>query len=120
MKPLTLVLVLLTAAPVLAQTPVNPKTIAFDHDAEDYAITTGYELGYFSSDTAPAPVQVAAVAKPGTCSPCQTPLASRPSTLGNWWVAVRAVGQGGTSAWSATRAPFVRALSAPAIRALLP
>lgn len=99
-----------------AQTPVNPTQFAFDH--VDFAQTDQYEVGYFSTATATAPVQTANFAKPAACNPCQGALPSRPTQFGNWWLGVRAVIGGAspvTSPWS-NIVPFVRAPVAPVVR----
>ena len=100
------------AAPAAAQPPVNPTSVTFDH--ADYAGTDSYMLGYFSSATAAAPVQEAALPKPTSCAPCTGTLVSRPTAFQSWWVAVRAVAGGVSSAWS-NRVPFDRGPVAPVI-----
>jgi hypothetical protein len=112
---LSLALLYSTPAIAAAQTIVNPTRIAFDH--EDYALTDSYVLGYFSSATAPAPVQEGALTKPTSCAPCVGPLVSRPTTFGTWYVGVRAVAGAVTSEWSAL-IPFARAPLAPVIRSV--
>ena len=115
--PVILLACLLAPGVVHAQT-VNPTAVDFDH--VDFAQTDQYEIGYFSSATAAAPVQTATLAKPATCSPCTSALPARPSQFGNWWVGIRAAAGGASpvvSDWS-NKAPFVRAPVAPAVRGL--
>lgn len=109
------VLLVVGARPALAQTPINPTTVAFDH--ADYASTDHYVLGYFASATAAAPVQEATLPKPASCTPCSGALVSRPTAFQNWWVAARAVAGGLTSPWS-NRVPFDRVPVAPVISGL--
>lgn len=112
MRHALVVLFVLSAAAASAQQPVvNPTNVAFDHN--DFAGVDSYVLGYFSSATAAAPVQEAAVSKPANCSPCVVSmLPSRPTAFQNWWVGVRAVAGAVSSPWS-NLAPFVRSPAAP-------
>src|SRR5262245_47990266 len=100
------VVVLLVAAPVVAQQPIaNPTRLEFQHT--DFAQTDSYVVGYFTSDTAAAPLQESPFAKPASCSPCAGSLPSRPTAFGIYWVAVRAVAGTVSSDWS-VRIPFAR------------
>lgn len=104
---------LLFAAPLFAQNPVNPSAITFDH--VDFAATADYSVGYFADAVAVTPVQFATLPKPATCAPCSGPLVSRPNTFQTWYVGVRANGTlAGPpfSAWS-VRVPFDRSPLAP-------
>jgi hypothetical protein len=96
-----------------AQTPKNP-TVA-DFDDANFDKVSGYELGYFTSAAAAAPLQTAAITKPATCAPCSTPIASRPTAFGNYWIAVRGVAGTVVSEWS-NRLPFENAPLAPTLR----
>lgn len=93
------------------QPPVNPTTVEFEH--VDFDGVDRYVLGYFSSPTAPAPVQEADLPKPATCAPCTGPLVSRPTGFATWYVGVRAVAGTVSSPWSAPLVPFARAPLAP-------
>lgn len=113
MKSLLTLGLLLIAAPLFAQSPVNPTAIAFDHT--DFAGIADYTIGYFADATAATPVQFVTLPKPATCSPCSGPLLSRPNTFQTWFVAMRANGTlAGPpfSAWS-VRIPFDRSPLAP-------
>ena len=106
MKAVLVALLLLVAVPAAAQQPVaNPTRIEFNHT--DHAQTDSYVVGYYTSDTAPAPLQESPLPKPATCAPCAGLLPSRPTAFGLYWVAVRAVAGALSSAWS-NRVPFDR------------
>ena len=98
---------------VHAQNPVNPTQIEFDH--ADYATTDNYEVGYFTSATAAAPLQSGTLAKPTTCNPCSGTLPSRPTAFGSYWIAVRAIAGTFQSPWS-NYVPFDRRPVAPTAR----
>lgn len=100
-----------------AQTvPVNPTEIAFD--SPDHAIITDYEVGYFLAG-ATAPVQSQKVAKPALNADGSVHLTtnSRPLTLGQYEIRVRAYVGTVTTAWAGggpagdQPVPFSRALS---------
>lgn len=106
----------LMAACAHAQTVINPTQIQFTH--ADFAWAQSYNVGYFSSLSAPSPVQVGTLAKPSSCSPCSGLLPSRPTAFQTWYVAVQGVGvdvnnQVLLTAWSSPYVPFVSAPLSP-------
>lgn len=106
---------LLLAAPASAQvlTPfINPTTYSFDH--ADFALASGYEIGYFADQTTPQPIQIAVIPKPATCTPCTGPvvLPATPIGFGNFYAAVQAVAGAVKSGWS-NRVPFDLRLAVP-------
>jgi hypothetical protein len=107
-------LVILIAAPVAAQVPINPKVIEYTV-SPDHELVDDYLLGYFTAVDAPEPLQVVNIGKQA-CATCTytLPLESRPTVFGSLWMAVRARAGAEVSDWSA-RIPFARRLGAPVI-----
>ena len=110
-KIIYILIFILTIAKSANAQVANPTTIIFDHS--DFAITTSYSVGYFSSLTSTTPVQEATFNKPSTCNPCTGLLPSRPTAFQTWYVGVRAISGTSTSAWSAPLIPFVRVVETP-------
>ncbi len=107
---------------VCGQTLINPTRVEWTHSPQDYQGTTRYELGWYLSAEAPAPVQVLDVVPETPCvgTPlvlCTTALPVRPA-LGSWVIRLRAWGvdqalQPVPSGWSAPSNPFTTLLLAP-------
>lgn len=94
-----------------AQAMVNPTKVLWDADAEDRAVTTRYELGYFVAD-AVAPVQTVSIALSATAPSGASWQAALPkAALGLFTVRLKACGAaagGGEvcSDWSNATDPF--------------
>ena len=121
---------LLFAAPVWAQTPVeSPSSVTWDHS--DYATAASYTFGYFllpvnpdgtcnvSAQPAAQPYMVDTLPKPATTDGLgmSGTLVARP--IGCYIAKLRAVDQSGLlSAWSDPTVPFIFRPAAPVPRAI--
>jgi hypothetical protein len=97
---------------------VNPGSLVWEHPEADYAVTVRYEAGWYLSESAPSPVQVADLGRPDAAAcvgtptvTCTVPLPARPA-LGSWVIRVQAYGEDAAtqtplpSGWSAPSLPF--------------
>jgi hypothetical protein len=116
--------VLLVAAPAMAQVVTNPSSVTFD--SPDYALVTAYQGGYFAlpvnadftCNTTAAPATSATatdnLGNPTTSTGVGLSATLGAKPLGCYVYALRAFGGGVYSAWSAPSNPFVHQPRAPA------
>lgn len=113
---LVVLLVCLLAAPLLAQTPVNPSLIEWD--CPDHAIDTDHEVGFFLlGATEPVSMQRLGDPAPQPNGKVQTGINSRPLGMGQYELAIRVYVGPAVSEWGRggpngdVPVPFTRALS---------